>query len=75
LRLRHTAAKLRPQTIALLGATWVRAFGVNRLGLQVSSPNLYLAVLVIFGHPRQDAAREFEEALFERTLRTKITRR
>jgi hypothetical protein len=56
LRLRHTAAKLRPQTIALLGATWVRAFGVNRLGLQVSSPNLYLAVLVLFGHPRQDAA-------------------
>jgi hypothetical protein len=39
----------------LLGAAWVRAFGVNWLGLQISSLNLHLAVLVIFWHPRQDA--------------------
>jgi hypothetical protein len=41
----------------LPGAAWVRAFGVKGLGLQVSSPNLHFAVLVIFGHPRQDAVR------------------
>ena len=72
LRLRHTAPKLRHQTIALPGAAWVRAFGVNWLGLQVSSPNLYLAVLVIFWHPRQDAARSSKKfsssELFEQKL-------
>jgi hypothetical protein len=57
LRLRHTTPELRHKPIALPGAAWVRAFGVNRLGLQVSSPNLYPAVRVIFGHARQDAAR------------------
>jgi hypothetical protein len=48
------------------------AFGVNWLGLQVSSPNLHLAVLVIFGHPRQDAARSSKRfsssELFEQEL-------
>ena len=72
LRLRHTAPKLRHKTIALSGAAWVRAFGVNWLGLQVSSPNLYLAVLVIFGHLRQDAARSSKKfsssELFEQEL-------
>src|SRR5208282_3371655 len=42
LRLRHTAPRLKHKTIALPGAVWVRAFGVKRLGLQVSSPNLHL---------------------------------
>jgi hypothetical protein len=72
LRLRHTAPKLRHKTIALPVPVWVRAFGVNWLRLQVSSPNLYLAVLVIFGHPRQDAARSskkfFSSELFEQKI-------
>jgi hypothetical protein len=72
LRLRHTAPELRHKTIALPGAAWVRAFGVNWLGLQVSSPNLHLAALVIFGHPRQDAAPEFEEVLFEQLFEQKL---
>jgi hypothetical protein len=46
-----------------------KAFGVNGLGPQVSSPHLHLAVLVIFAHPRQDTARSSKEVLFERTAR------
>ena len=64
LRLRHAAPKLRHKTIALPEPAWVRAFGVNWLRLQVSSPNLYLAVLVISGHPRQDAIRRFGSERF-----------
>jgi hypothetical protein len=56
----------------LPGTARVRAFGVNWLGLQVSSSNLYLAVLVILGHPRQDAARSSKKfsssELFEQKL-------
>ena len=72
LRLRHTATNLRHKTIALPGAAWVMAFGANWLGLQVSLPNLHLAVLVIFGHPRQDAPRSSKRfsssELFEHKL-------
>src|SRR5580700_11623685 len=64
------------QNYNIAGGGAAKGFDVNWLGLQVSSLNLHLAVLVIFGHLRQDAARSSKKSssceLFEQNFKEMI---